>query len=57
MTLEEIIKAAIKAALERNNGNITAAAKQLQIARSTMYRYVKEIQHEDCLEFAMRGEY
>jgi transcriptional regulator of acetoin/glycerol metabolism len=32
----------IEAALERNNGNASQAARELNIARSTLYRKMKE---------------
>lgn len=41
-TLEQIIRSAIEQALQDNNGNQTAAAKQLGIGRTTMWRYINQ---------------
>ena len=41
-TLEQIIRGAIEQALLDNNGNQTAAAKQLGIGRTTMWRYINQ---------------
>ena len=38
-TLDEIIRSAIWQAVSANNGNQTAAARQLGISRTTMWRY------------------
>ena len=40
-TLDEIIRSAIWQAVSANNGNQTAAARQLGISRTTMWRYLK----------------
>jgi transcriptional regulator with PAS, ATPase and Fis domain len=40
-TLEEMEKQMIKQALEKNNGNFTAAAEQLGITRQTLYNRIK----------------
>jgi len=40
MTLDEIIHSAILEALDTNNGNQSAAAKQLGIGRSTLWRHI-----------------
>lgn len=40
MTLEQIIRQAIEQALRDNNGNQSAAAKQLGIGRSTLWRHL-----------------
>lgn len=40
MTLEQIVRGAIEQALYANNGNQTAAAKQLGIGRSTLWRHL-----------------
>ena len=42
MTLEQIIRQAIEQALSDNNGNQTAAAKQLGIGRTTMWRHLNQ---------------
>lgn len=41
-TLEEIEKQLIQQALEKNNGNFTAAAEQLGITRQTLYNRMKK---------------
>lgn len=41
-TLDEIIKNAIWQAVSANNGNQTAAARQLKISRTTMWRYLRQ---------------
>lgn len=41
-TLDQIIRSAIEQALIANNGNQTAAAKQLQIGRTTMWRHLNQ---------------
>lgn len=41
-TLDEIIRSAIWQAVSANNGNQTAAARQLGISRTTMWRYLKQ---------------
>ena len=41
-TLDQIIRNAIEQALEDNNGNQTAAAKQLGIGRTTMWRHLNQ---------------
>ncbi len=40
--LEEMHRAMIKTAIEDNNGNLTLAARQIGIARSTLYRRMAE---------------
>lgn len=40
LTLEQIIRRAIEQALQENNGNQSAAAKQLGIGRSTLWRHL-----------------
>lgn len=42
MTLDQIIRQAIEQALAANNGNQTAAAKQLGIGRTTMWRHLNQ---------------
>lgn len=42
MTLEQIIRQAIEQALSDNNGNQTAAARQLGIGRTTMWRHLNQ---------------
>jgi len=42
LTLEAIEKAAIEKALERTNGNISGAAKILDISRTTLYSKIKK---------------
>lgn len=42
MTLDQIIRNAIEQALADNNGNQTAAAKQLGIGRTTMWRHLNQ---------------
>lgn len=42
LTLEQIIRNAIEQALLDNNGNQTAAAKQLGIGRTTMWRHMNQ---------------
>lgn len=42
MALEEIEKIAIESALRRNNWNIQAAAKELNIIRQTLYRKIEK---------------
>ncbi len=41
-TLDQIIRSAIEQALIANNGNQTAAAKQLKIGRTTMWRHLNQ---------------
>ena len=41
-TLDQIIRAAIEQAMLQNNGNQTAAAKQLGIGRTTMWRHLNQ---------------
>lgn len=41
-TLDQIIRGAIEQALLQNNGNQTAAAKQLGIGRTTMWRHLNQ---------------
>ena len=41
-TLDQIIRSAIEQALQNNNGNQTAAARQLGIGRTTLWRYVNQ---------------
>jgi len=41
-TLEEMEKQMIQQALEKNNGNFTAAAEQLGITRQTLYNRFKK---------------
>lgn len=41
-TLDQIIRSAIEQALQDNNGNQTAAARQLGIGRTTLWRYVNQ---------------
>jgi two-component system response regulator RegA len=41
MTLDELERHAIEAALERTRGNVTQAMKQLGIGRTTLYRKLK----------------
>ena len=41
-TLNQIIRSAIEQALADNGGNQTAAAKQLGIGRSTLWRHLNE---------------
>jgi DNA-binding NtrC family response regulator len=41
-TLEEVEKQMIQQALEKNNGNFTAAAEQLGITRQTLYNRLKK---------------
>ena len=40
LTLKQIIRKAVEQALQENNGNQTAAARQLGIGRTTMWRYL-----------------
>ncbi|MDD6363205.1 MAG: helix-turn-helix domain-containing protein [Lachnospiraceae bacterium] len=39
-TLDQITKDIIKTVLDRNDGNQSAAARQLGISRTTMWRYL-----------------
>ena len=41
-TLEEMEKQMIRQALDKNNGNFTAAAEQLGITRQTLYNRFKK---------------
>ncbi len=41
-TIEEMEKQMIRQAIEKNNGNLTAAAEQLGITRQTLYNKLKE---------------
>lgn len=41
-TLHDYIKGIINTVLDQNNGNQTQAAKQLEISRTTLWRYLKE---------------
>jgi transcriptional regulator with PAS, ATPase and Fis domain len=40
-TLEEMEKMMIQQAIERHNGNVTAAAEQLGVTRQTLYNRLK----------------
>ena len=42
LTWDEIIRSAIWQAVSANNGTQTAAARQLGISRTTMWRYLKQ---------------
>lgn len=42
MTLDEIIREAIEDAVARNGGDKMAAAKELDIGKTTVYRLMKE---------------
>ncbi|MDO5401038.1 MAG: PrpR N-terminal domain-containing protein [Eubacteriales bacterium] len=44
LTLKQIIRQAVEQALQDNDGNQTAAARQLSIGRTTLWRYLN---HED----------
>lgn len=46
-TLEEMEMAMIRMALDRNNGNYTAAAEQLGITRQTLYNRIKKERQND----------
>ena len=46
-TLEEMEDKMIRAALERSNGNFTAAAEQLGITRQTLYNRIKKFKQDD----------
>ena len=39
--LEDVERQAIETAILQNNGNLTAAAEQLQISRQTLYNKLK----------------
>lgn len=43
--LEEVERLAIEAAIEQNNGNLTATAEQLGISRQTLYNKLKRFKH------------
>lgn len=40
LTLKQIIRQAVEQALQDNGGNQTAAARQLDIGRTTLWRYL-----------------
>ena len=42
LTLEEMEKQMINLAIEKNNGNLSAAAEQLGITRQTLYNKIKK---------------
>ena len=42
MTLDDIIREAILEAIDRNGGNKVAAAKELGIGKTTVYRLLKQ---------------
>lgn len=42
LTLNDVIRGAVHQAVQMHNGNQSAAARQLDISRSTLYRYLKE---------------
>ena len=42
MTLEEMERQMINLAIEKNNGNLSAAAEQLGITRQTLYNKIKK---------------
>jgi transcriptional regulator with PAS, ATPase and Fis domain len=42
LTLEEMEKQLIRQALDRNNGNFSAAAAQLGVTRQTLYNKMKK---------------
>jgi transcriptional regulator with PAS, ATPase and Fis domain len=46
-TLEEMEKKMIRLALDKNNGNFTAAAEQLGITRQTLYNRIKKTRQDD----------
>jgi transcriptional regulator of acetoin/glycerol metabolism len=43
-TIDQGLQEIIEAALKENGGNISKAARQLKIARSTLYRKMKEFE-------------
>jgi DNA-binding NtrC family response regulator len=45
-TIEEMEQSLISQALERNNGNLTAAAEQLGITRQTLYNRLKRLKND-----------
>ena len=45
-TLEEMEKLMILEAIERNNGNLTAAAEELGVTRQTLYNRLKDIRND-----------
>ncbi len=47
ITLEEMEGKMIRLALEKNNGNFTAAAEQLGITRQTLYNRIKKTRQDD----------
>jgi DNA-binding NtrC family response regulator len=46
-TLEEMEEKMIRLALDKNNGNFTAAAEQLGITRQTLYNRIKKTRQDD----------
>ena len=42
LTLEEMEKRMINLAIEKNNGNLSAAAEQLGVTRQTLYNKIKK---------------
>jgi transcriptional regulator of acetoin/glycerol metabolism len=56
LTLRELERLAIREALRRNDGNISATARELGIGRSTLLRRLKEFRKaaEDAVEAAGR---
>lgn len=47
-TLEEIIGEVVQQAVAANNGNRAAAARQLGISRTTLWRYLGKAEHGEC---------
>lgn len=47
ITLDEMEEKMIRAALERNNGNFTAAAEELGITRQTLYNRIRKGKQDD----------
>ncbi|MCD6347904.1 MAG: helix-turn-helix domain-containing protein, partial [Bacteroidales bacterium] len=46
LSLEEMESAMISKALDRSNGNISAAAEQLGISRQTLYNKIRKIEQQ-----------
>lgn len=46
-TLEEVIRRAVRQAVAANNGNRAAAARQLDISRTTLWRYLSQDKHTE----------
>ena len=55
LTMKEIERLAIRAALRRNNGNVTRTARDLGIGKSTLRRRLKKYVRDAEMAVSARG--